>query len=652
MLDHPTDDIDDDLPNPEHELAALKAPRRPSSAAALAETALDAGLTRKSRAALRQAQRVIIVKTRNAAWSELMKPALLRHKGDAVLTVTELVKLGGAYHRVGADRLELLRLGKSIIYVCHDPDTLLDEAVLASADETIVIPPLTPALLSKVIRKVTGGTARGLTAEMAMLDLPVILAGIRQGLSARLCVDNLQRALARQLTASAQSTPTVPLLHTLPLTAPVRDWTEKMLADLAAVRAGTLPPGQLSFGVLEGPPGCGKTLIAESLARTAGWTFVPSSVGSWFTSGDGALGDVSRNLKRFIDAMLESEPAIGFMDEIDALPDRSTMDTRAREWWTTVVTLLLTEIDRLRRSGRKIMLLGATNYYHRLDAALVRPGRLQQRISVLPPQSDDELIALMRYYLGADLAEADLGKLARPGRGATPAMVEGWVKEARASARANGRSLTFADLLEAIVPKDTRTPRDIRTIAIHECGHALVALRLGRKVETISILPEGNTGGRVFVELPTIVPTWRDMLDTVAVTLGGRAADIILGRGANAGAEADLAEATQILLDAHERQGLGKTLVAMPIRTTHAPALLAAVNTELKEALARALALVEAERERLSELVERLLEARVLTGGEAMTILGSAPPDPGRQSPGSGPEIPLAETLEPRHGHP
>lgn len=652
MLDHPTDDIDDDLPNAERNLAALKTPRQPTSAAALAETALHASLTRRSRAALRQAQRVIIVKTPNAAWSEIMKPALQLRKDVAVATVTELIKLGGAYHRVGGDRLDELQRGKGMIYVCHDPDTLLDEAVLASADETIVIPSLTPALLARVIRRVTGGTARGLTPEMAMLDLPVLLAGIRPGLSARLCVDNLQRALARQLTATGQYAPTVPLLHTLPLTAPVRDWTEKMLADLAAVRTGTLPPGQLSFGVLEGPPGCGKTLIAESLARTADWNFVPGSVGNWFTSGDGALGDVSRNLRRFIDAVLESEPAIGFMDEIDALPDRSTMDARAREWWTTVVTLFLTEIDRLRRSGRKIMLLGATNFYHRLDAALIRPGRLQQRISVLPPQSDDELIALTRYYLGADLADADLGKLARPGRGATPAMVEGWVKEARASARAQARSLTFADLLEAIVPKDMRTPRDIHTIAIHECGHALVALRLGRSVETISILPEGTSGGRVLVRLPTIVPTWQDMLDTLTVILGGRAADIVLGRGANAGAEADLAEATQVLLDAHERQGLGKTLVAMPVRTIHSPTLLAAVNTELQDALTRAIALVEAERDRLSEMVERLLDSRVLTGSEAMAILGPAPPDPGRQSVCSGPDHPPAETPEPRHGRP
>ncbi|HWV21958.1 MAG TPA: hypothetical protein VN036_13105, partial [Devosia sp.] len=132
----------------------------------------------------------------------------------------------------------------------------------------------------------------------------------------------------------------------------------------------------------------------------------------------------------------------------------------------------------------------------------------------------------------------------------------------------------------------------------------------------------------------------------------GRAADIVLGRGANAGAEADLAEATQMLLDAHERQGLGKTLVAVPAKTIHAPALLATVNTELQNALARAIVLVEAERERLYELVERLLEARVLTGGEATAILGPAPPDTRRQSSGSGPDSPLAEIPELRHGHP
>jgi hypothetical protein len=651
MLNPHTDDTEDDLLIPGPELAALKAPSRPTSAAALAEVTLEAGLTRRSRAVLKQGQRVIIVKTTNAAWSEIMKPALL-HKGAAVTVVSELIKVSGAYQRVGRDHLEVLHRGRSMIYVCHDPDLLLDETVLASADETIVIPPLTPALLAKAIRRVTGGIARGLTEEMARLDLPLILAGIRQGHSARLCVDNLRRALVRLAVAPTQTPPTVPLLHTLPLTASVQDWTGKILDDLAAVKAGTLPPGQLSFGVLEGPPGCGKTLIAESLAHTAGWSFVSGSVGAWFSSGDGALGDVSRNLKRFIDAVLDNEPAIGFMDEIDALPDRSTMDTRAREWWTTVVTLFLTEIDRLRRSGRKIMLLGATNYYHRLDAALIRPGRLQQRISVLPPQTDGELIALIRYYLGTDLADADLGKLARPGRGATPAMVEGWVKEARASARAQGRPLTFTDLLEAIVPRDARTPRDIRTIAIHECGHALVALRLGRKVETISILPEGDSGGRVFVQLPTIVPTWQDMLDSTTVTLGGRAADIILGRGANAGAETDLAEATRMLLDAHARQGLGKTLVAMPVKTIHSPVLIEAVNAELQHALARAIALVEAERDRLIILVERLLEARVLTGGEAMAILGPAPPNPGRQPLGSGSDHSLAETPEPRHGRP
>jgi len=169
----------------------------------------------------------------------------------------------------------------------------------------------------------------------------------------------------------------VPRLDQLPLTELVRSWSDQVLRDLRAVEAGSL--------ALEGPPGTGKTLIANSLAASAGWTFMSSSVGPWFTTGDGVLGGVARNLKSFVDQVLASEPAIGFIDELDELPDRETMDNRGRDWWTPVITLFLTEIDRLRQSGRKVLLIGVTNYRERLDSALIRPGRLQQRVSLLPP---------------------------------------------------------------------------------------------------------------------------------------------------------------------------------------------------------------------------------------------------------------------------
>ena len=251
--------------------------------------------------------------------------------------------------------------------------------MLAAADATIVIHPLTVALLRKVIRRVSKQTARGVTAEMAELPMPVILSAIRPGLPASASVANLNRAL--EMRPASPMVSSVPLLSDLPLTGTLRSWTDQTLADLGAVRAGTLSANQLVYGVFEGTPGTGKTLLAESLARTAGWSFVSSTIGNRFTHGDGALGGVARNIRAFVDEVLAAEPCIGYLDELDGLPDRATMDNRAREWWTPVVNLVLVEIDRLRKSGKHVLLLGGTNYYGRLDSALVRPGRLQQRVT-------------------------------------------------------------------------------------------------------------------------------------------------------------------------------------------------------------------------------------------------------------------------------
>src|SRR5690606_32827571 len=111
--------------------------------------------------------------------------------------------------------------------------------VLASADLYVRIPPLTAELLRTVIGQLTRGVARGVTQEHANLDLNIVLACLRPGTSSRQCVDNLKRAVARLEKPKAG---TVPTLDTLPLTQDVRAWTDDMLADLAAVRAGTLSP--------------------------------------------------------------------------------------------------------------------------------------------------------------------------------------------------------------------------------------------------------------------------------------------------------------------------------------------------------------------------------------------------------------------------
>lgn len=616
-----SDDIDDEIPD--FDTDNTDGSSRENAAHALAHLALEAGLNRQSRAVLKRHPSLSIVTVPGRDWVSIIAATVKRmDQAPVVRTATEKLRQGGVHYPVGEEELVYLRQGRSVLYISQDPDTVLHEAVLAAADVMITIPPMTPALLCKLIRRVTGTIARGVTAAMAALALPVILSVVRPERSARQCVANLERALSRRPEPQRSS---VPLLSELPLTKTIRTWSDQVLSDLAAVEAGTLRPDQVVFGLLEGPPGTGKTLIAESLARTAGWTFVSSSIGAWFASGDGALGGVSKNLKSFMDEVLVNEPAIGFMDELDALPNRATMDNRGRDWWTPLINLFLTEIDRVRKSGRKVLLLGATNYYDRLDSALIRPGRLQQRVSVLPPQSEAEVVAVLRYYLKTDLADVDLGRFARVGRDATPAMVEGWVKEARSLARSLNRPLEGGDILAQMVPRDTRSPEDIRSVAIHEMGHAVVAHRLGQMVERVSIIADAETGGRTWTRLASTVPTWQGLLDIVTVTLGGRAADIALGLGPNAGAEGDLASATDMILSAYERQGLRDNLVFAPVLGIRPAGTFAAVNAQLRRQLKRAVAVVEADRDILLELAERLIEEKVLSGGDVTKALDARP---------------------------
>lgn len=624
-----SDDIDDEIPD--FDTNGTDGSSRENAASALANLALEAGLNRQSRAVLKHHPSLSIVKVPDRDWIAIIATTIKRmDQAPVVRTAGERLRQGGVHRRVGEEELAYLRQGTSVLYVSQDPDTVLDEAVLAAADATITLPAMTPALLRKLIRRVTGKIARGVTAAMAELALPVILSVVRPDRSAKACVASLGRALARRPEPQRSS---VPLLHELPLTAAIHTWSSQVLADLAAVETGTLKPDQVVFGLLEGPPGTGKTLIAESVARTAGWTFVPSSIGAWFASGDGALGGVSKNLKNFMDEVLVNEPAIGFMDELDALPSRATMDNRGRDWWTPLINLFLTEIDRVRKSGKKVLLLGATNYYDRLDAALIRPGRLQQRVSVLPPRSEDEVVAVLRYYLKADLADVDLGRFARIGRDASPAMMEGWIKEARSLARSLNRPLEPGDILEQMVPRDERSPADIRSVAIHEMGHAVVAHRLGQAVESVSIIADAESEGRTWTRLPSRMPTLGHVLDIVCLTLGGRAADIVLGDGPTAGAEGDLASATAMLLSAHERQGLRDSLVFAPALGVRPSGTFAAINTELRRQLQRAMAMVEADRDIVLELAERLIVEKVLSGDDVMRTLDRrSPPAPKRQA--------------------
>ena len=616
------DKIDDDVSD---DITESNAEQRDEDAAViLTRTALTMALTAKVRSQLRRHPSVIVMQVPDVSWLEPMAKAVKRMDNAPLLRIASEPIRPGALG-TGESDLLWLQSGRSVMFISQNPGTTLHEAVQCSMDVIITVPPLSAKVLRRVIRELTGNKVSGVTEAMAKLDFSTILAMLRPGTSAKECVIRLQRAVDYFLARSAAKVSIVPLLSDLPLTASLRDWTDQTLADLEAVKLGEVPSSKLVFAVLEGPPGTGKTLIAESLARTADWNFVSSSVGGWFTTGDGALGGVARNVKKFVDTVLSSEPAIGFLDELDAVPDRASMDKRGLDWWTPVVTLLLTEIDRVRRSGKKVMLIGASNYYERLDSALIRPGRLEKRVSILPPQTEEEVVALFRFHLGQDLPNAHLVQLGRVGIGATPAAVEGWVREAKGLARAAARDLTIDDILLKMLPEDLRTAADKRAIAIHEIGHAVVASRLGHQVQHVSIIASGQSGGYMQSRRVTAVPTWRQVQDLVAIAMAGRAADISIGAGANTSAEADLAVASSLLLAAHKKHGLREGMSSGDLVTdTERSRLHRAIEIELGRQLERAIEILVADTPTVMDLAAQLMEEQVLVGATVDAALRSA----------------------------
>lgn len=246
-------DLDDEIPDFDQP-DAPREPLRDSAEDALALVLLDAALTRKTRVVFKRHPSLIIIKVPDADWSDMVANVITgMERAPLVRQVTERRTQKGLHCRIGADDLANLGDGRSVLFISPDPSHLLHEAVLASADATITLPALTPILLRKVIRRVTGRVARGVTEAMAGLDIDVITALVRRDLTAGECVAGLARAVARQTVPMESSS--FPLLTDLPLTGSVRKWTDRTLVDLAEVKAGSLAPDQLVFGVLEGPPG-------------------------------------------------------------------------------------------------------------------------------------------------------------------------------------------------------------------------------------------------------------------------------------------------------------------------------------------------------------------------------------------------------------
>jgi cell division protease FtsH len=422
-------------------------------------------------------------------------------------------------------------------------------------------------------------------------------------------------------------------------------------------RAGAMAPRGV---LMVGPPGTGKTLLARAVAGEASVPFF-SVTGSSFVEMFVGVG--AARVRDLFSEARKRAPAIIFMDEIDAIGQRragsgAVVSNDERE---QTLNQLLSEMDGFDVT-QGIVVLAATNRPEVLDPALLRPGRFDRQVTIPLPTMTERAAILAVHVRDKRLApDVDLTIVARGTPGFSGADLANLANEAAIFAvRDNREVLSAGDFSAArdriLIGRREGTnvllPEEKHAVAIHEAGHALVAVlsEHADPVAKVTILPAGQALG-VTEQLPLVERHLygEDYLtDSLAVRLGGRAAElVVLGQGST-GASNDLASATDLATRMVREFGLspelgpvgypeggsvflggggGQGLSSRPFAEETQATIDREVARLLREAEQSAVALISSHRDELGRVVELLLDKETVDGDAVYRIVGRPVPE-------------------------
>ena len=413
------------------------------------------------------------------------------------------------------------------------------------------------------------------------------------------------------------------------------------------VLGGKIPKGAL----LVGPPGTGKTLLAKAVAGEAKVPFFSLS-GSDFVEMFVGVG--ASRVRDLFKQATEKSPSIIFIDEIDAIGRARGKNniTGSNDERENTLNQLLTEMDGF-GTDTNVIVLAATNRADVLDKALMRAGRFDRQIYVdLPDLNERREIFKVHLKPLKVIKTLDVDFLAKQTPGFSGADIANVCNEAALiAARKNKKSVGKQDFLDAVdrivggLEKKNKiiTPEEKKTIAFHEAGHALVSwlLRYAAPLVKVTIVPRGQSlGAAWYLPEERMIVRTEQMLDEMCATLGGRAAEKIIFNKISTGALSDLEKVTRQARAMVSVYGLNDTLgnityydssgqseynFTKPYSEETAKKIDKEISLIIEAQYQRACDILKKNKEKLTDLANRLLDKEVIFKDDLVSILGERP---------------------------
>lgn len=384
--------------------------------------------------------------------------------------------------------------------------------------------------------------------------------------------------------------------------------------------------------LLYGPPGNGKTMLAKAVAGEANADFIEQSASSFMELYVGAGAKSVRQL--FIEARKNS-PCVIFIDEIDAMG--SSRSKAQHNEYSQTLNALLTEMDGF-GNNEGIVVMAATNRVEDLDDALVRPGRFDRKVRIPLPGRIDRLAILRQHARHLPAISASLERWADQTPGFSGADLAALVNEAAYEAASKHEDVITDDafslardkVLMGVRDKGRRPSAvDLKTIAIHELGHAVIRLSFGQKIDKISIEPRGLSLGATVLqydeEFDQVLQNQKEIHQSLVILMGGRAAEEVFFGFVTGGAADDMEKASAMSREAIRRYGFSHDGQHVSYVPEHIDLLR---EIELKAAIwvakaySEAKMLVTDKKVEIENACEPLLQEQTIDGATLSKILG------------------------------